>query len=93
MESDRDRERQASLKRLAGLSPRSAPPESASTFLSADTEETLGSEAADTRQPLKRRNLRLPVSYWKRLEAIARQQDRSISEVVREAVRVYLSSR
>jgi hypothetical protein len=67
----------------------------------ADTGQTDGRQTADKRQApgtapadvpgnLKRKNLRLPPEYWRELEAIARSQRRSISEIVREAVRRYL---
>ena len=52
--------------------------------------QTASRQPADNRQTLKRRNLRLPPDYWDELERIASRDSRTISEVVREAVREYL---
>ena len=56
----------------------------------ADTRATNERQPADNRQTLTRRNIRLPDEYWNRLEAIADHDDRTISELVREAIRQYL---
>ena len=55
--------------------------------------ETFGSDPADNRPKLERRNLRLPSSHWRELERIATEDARPISEVIREAVREYLRER
>lgn len=60
---------------------------------SADERETTGTFPADTRQPMERRNLRLPPEHWRALERIAADERRPISEVVREAIREYLRRR
>lgn len=56
----------------------------------ADERQLSGRQTRDERQTLERRNLRLPGEHWQRLEDMANDQKRTISELVREAVREYI---
>ena len=58
----------------------------------ADDRQISGRQEADDKQTMERHNLRLPSHYWRELKRIANRDDRTISEVVREAIREYLKN-
>ena len=87
--SARDRAR-ANAQKQEELRRQPADIEQTSGSQTSDERETTGRQPADNRQTLERRNLRLPPSYWRELDAIAARDSRKVSELVREAIREYL---